>query len=369
MSPLNVYQQVFSVSLCTNMIRTDKNTAAELRKLLAEKVSPVLSDIDPGWSVACSLEEVALVPIHSSRKRLYRTLVVSIAGTACNKVVIEQDSDIYHVIHPDSWASSGLDSLQTAPIIHDDATPTPEDPPIISNGFGQAAHRLINYTMFYSEEPPFGEWLKSQEESHPDTRFVIAGPSLGAALACSTAYVLTKGNVLPRGNVFVYPTAGPSPGNMAFVKSFKELFPSSEGTLAGYKHWNTNIINTLDAVPYGYCTDSSYTTRTLDKTTTMFGAPAVPFVQRMVDILITRSKGTYYPIPSSIIELAVELPQVAPKTVEEFMVAGLPQHEKPYLDSILGGNSESVFDIQGVIKTLLTQVPAEQPVLASQDYD
>ncbi|QRV82975.1 Lipase (class 3) [Ceratobasidium sp. AG-Ba] len=301
MSPLNVYQQVFSVSLCTNMIRTDKNTAAELRKLLAEKVSPVLSDIDPGWSVACSLEEVALVPIHSSRKRLYRTLVVSIAGTACNKVVIEQDSDIYHVIHPDSWASSGLDSLQTAPIIHDDATPTPEDPPMISNGFGQAAHRLINYTMFYSEEPLFGEWLKSQEESHPDTRFIFTGPSLGAALACSTAYVLTKGNVLPRGNVFVYPTAGPSPGNMAFVKSFKELFPSSEGTLTGYKHWNTNIINTLDAVPYGYCTDSSYTTRTLDKATTMFGAPAVPFVQRMVDILINRSKGTYYPIPSSII--------------------------------------------------------------------
>ncbi|QRV89126.1 Lipase (class 3) [Ceratobasidium sp. AG-Ba] len=359
MAKLNCYQEIFRVSLTSNLIRDDKNTAPELQKLLAQKIPPVLADIGSGWSIAWQptvWKKWAAYPFtpfgnawyvakHDDFEfedgKKYRTYVTSIAGTASMNAVIEQDGDIGNCVYLDSWASKGLDGLQDAPTKHSTTEPTPDDPVFISNGFGQAVHRLITIPPF-PDTPNLGKFLKREREQYPDAKFVFAGHSLGAALACGVSYTLVKADVLPSSNVLVYPTAGPSPGNKPFAESFKKLFPSPEGSLTGYKHWNVDVINPFDVVPCGYCTDTSYTSQTLDKVASMFGEPVVPQVGYIANLLIKLSKGAYYPITQSAIESSIPKPPSPPTSVDEFMAVGLPQHEKAYIDYILEHSSDSV---------------------------
>jgi hypothetical protein len=52
------------------------------------------------------------------------------------------------------------------------------------------------------------------------------------------------------GNVYVYPTAGPTPGNADFGTFFSSVFaPIGTGT---YQVWNQNVWNSIDVVPHAW---------------------------------------------------------------------------------------------------------------------
>ena len=91
-----------------------------------------------------------------------------------------------------------------------------------------------------------------------NANLVFAGHSLGGALAPSYALYLVFNSKLTTSNfanVYVYPSAGPSPGNAAFATLFANTFPAAGSS--GFNVWNQNIVNAWDAVPNGWTTLAS----------------------------------------------------------------------------------------------------------------
>ncbi|HEU4888283.1 MAG TPA: hypothetical protein VFV49_10375, partial [Thermoanaerobaculia bacterium] len=94
-------------------------------------------------------------------------------------------------------------------------------------------------------------FLESQAST--GTTLVFTGHSLGGALSPSLALDLAvnKHFDLTRwAKVYVYPTAGPTPGNQAFSDLFAKTFPSVPPTdSTHFNAWNMDISNSLDIVP------------------------------------------------------------------------------------------------------------------------
>jgi pimeloyl-ACP methyl ester carboxylesterase len=77
---------------------------------------------------------------------------------------------------------------------------------------------------------------------------VFAGHSLGGALAPTVAldYVAVQGLDSRRyANIYVCPTAGPTPGDLFFSSLYKRTFPARDG-------FNENLKSSLDAVPHAW---------------------------------------------------------------------------------------------------------------------
>lgn len=84
---------------------------------------------------------------------------------------------------------------------------------------------------------------------------VFTGHSLGGALAPALACaLLTQGNLdlASWGNVYIYPTAGPTPGNGAFATLFQTLFPQTAVGAQPWQIWNSLLWNNLDIVPHAW---------------------------------------------------------------------------------------------------------------------
>ena len=94
-----------------------------------------------------------------------------------------------------------------------------------------------------SNEQTIQQYLASVVNTN--ATLIFTGHSLGGALAPTLALDLFANQGLKTtqwANVYVYPTAGPSTGNAGFVTLFNNTFKAAPG-------WNTNVINSLDAVP------------------------------------------------------------------------------------------------------------------------
>lgn len=87
----------------------------------------------------------------------------------------------------------------------------------------------------------------------------VTGHSLGGALSPTLALALIdpQGPLtpLPRAQVLTYPTAGPTPGNVAFAQHFLEYLPASQGQ-HGWQVWNADVWNTYDLVPRAWGIDT-----------------------------------------------------------------------------------------------------------------
>lgn len=79
---------------------------------------------------------------------------------------------------------------------------------------------------------------------------IFTGHSLGGALAPTLALDLAVNlgfDLTKWGAVYVYPSAGPTPGDKAFANLFAQRFPATGTGPTG--SWNRNIANSIDAVP------------------------------------------------------------------------------------------------------------------------
>lgn len=78
---------------------------------------------------------------------------------------------------------------------------------------------------------------------------VFCGHSLGGGLTPLLAYALYPNGTSGSGwgNVYTFPTAGPSTADATFAASFNAAYPVVAGS--GYQMWNANQYNTHDLVP------------------------------------------------------------------------------------------------------------------------
>ncbi|HJQ37425.1 MAG TPA: hypothetical protein VKB93_09820 [Thermoanaerobaculia bacterium] len=67
-------------------------------------------------------------------------------------------------------------------------------------------------------------------------------PTLALDLAVNQGFDLTKWSA-----VYVYPSAGPTPGDKAFATLFSKTFPKAGSTATSA--WNQNVVNSIDVVP------------------------------------------------------------------------------------------------------------------------
>jgi hypothetical protein len=89
---------------------------------------------------------------------------------------------------------------------------------------------------------------------------IFCGHSLAGALSPTLALALfnPSGGKLDLSSwqqVYVYPTAGPTPGNAALGSFLASVFPPvapSEPQVHPYQVWNQNVWNTLDVVPHAW---------------------------------------------------------------------------------------------------------------------
>jgi hypothetical protein len=86
---------------------------------------------------------------------------------------------------------------------------------------------------------------------------IFCGHSLAGALAPTLALALfnPSGGQLTLSNwdaVYLYPTAGPTPGNASFAGFVSDVFPASTPGSQPYQVWNANVWNDIDAVPHAW---------------------------------------------------------------------------------------------------------------------
>ena len=125
-----------------------------------------------------------------------------------------------------------------------------------SNGARISQGTSTGVTNLEGMTDPHGGTLQSFLESKaaPNATLIFAGHSLGGALAPTLALDLAVNrafDVTRWANVFVYPSAGPTPGDKAFSGLFARNFPPRQ-TAAGaepWNVWNMDVVNTLDIVP------------------------------------------------------------------------------------------------------------------------
>ncbi|KAG8708235.1 hypothetical protein FRC09_001367 [Ceratobasidium sp. 395] len=348
----NVFQQVFGLSLASNLVGDCTGSAAELQEKLAAALPAALQKIGPGWEVVWGpvvwkaddlvstaqgnawfvAKNDAVLFDDGTTRCAY---VIPLAGTSGVYDWLAEDANIAQVVDLDKWVSVSNDPT---PIRNNNLLPAGQT--YIANGFGQAVYQLLNNSPpegspgYPNTLPAFLQSLPAPPSSVPAPKLVITGHSLGGALSPALAYVLLATKSLgqfTRENVLVYPTAGPSPGNTQFSMNFSRNFPPS-GSLGGYQCWNTNIVNKLDIVPCAYATDPQYKPLILQNILTMLGPPPIAVIWAIRG-LIYAANNLYAPIKASFFDSKFPYP---PAQLTPWMQEARTQHIDAYTWEILG---------------------------------
>lgn len=144
---------------------------------------------------------------------------------------------------------------------------------------------------------PLQPFLESLASS--DATLVFTGHSLGGALSPTLALDLVVNRNFDRSrwaNVYVYPSAGPTPGNQAFSDLFAATFPAvSTPGGAPWQVWNQDVVNKMDVVPRAWNDLRSLPSLYAPNVVSPVIASIVGFLTLKEDLLVNR----YAPLPAS----------------------------------------------------------------------
>lgn len=192
------------------------------------------------------------------------TYVVAIAGTnplGANALLF-QDLD---VLPKNMKAWPPTQTSDTPPQLSWTSAPNPASTqPALAEGTSEGLERLFELEAVSSTSPKtpvtLQAFLKGVED--PEATLIFTGHSLGGALSPMLALLLyPQPSVKPSPwqNVYILPTAGPTPGNQGLADIFKQAYPPQPisvytpggkiGGFAQFTFWNKNYANVHDVVP------------------------------------------------------------------------------------------------------------------------
>ncbi|MFS4469993.1 lipase family protein [Chryseobacterium sp. T20] len=171
----------------------------------------------------------------------------------------------------------------------------------------------------------------------PGTAIIFCGHSLAGALSPTLALYLKENKDLNAfGVTLVYPTAGPTPGEVAFANLFNSKFPplppgwqQQSGT---YQSWNTMHWNNLDVVPHAWPVSE------LEKIATIYGQATnnmTPYILQTLQKLAiddsSKSGASYTRIQNQSLPGQLQTTiKTPPETLQDYMLQLGVQHVAMY---------------------------------------
>ena len=353
--PLDVFQQVFSLSLASNLVNDLKGTEASLQAALRLGLTVALPIIDLGWKLVwgpvvwkhepndaeTGPDNSWYIAYHPRLQfedgSVHPTYVIAIAGTPAESTYVwtEENFAVNSVSDFKAWVAGGI---QNCPVVVPPKNVVPGNA-YIATGTVNTVHLLLTTPAPEGAVSPGTTLLDfiANVDQSASPRFITTGHSLGGALSPSLALALVSAGVIPSDTTLTYPSAGPSPGNIGFTELFVETLPARKSDEAvGYKGWNLNLVNTLDVVPQAWAVFRAISPeQNLGNIPPIYGRPVIPLVAgaTLVFALRALSSGVRYkPLPSQY--FTGPPPSATPTDLIEFLKVAVEEHVPPYLKEV-----------------------------------
>jgi len=174
--------------------------------------------------------------------------------------------------------------------------------------------------------------------SQREAKIIFTGHSLGGVLSPLLALaLLNKYNKFRLSKnswagVYVYPTAGFTPGNQEFAELFQKEFPASEGKKPG-KQWNSMVINTMDIIPLLW---NKNDIKRIEKIYDPKYGHKTSLVVQLAAESMTEKSGMNYKQLSNVTKFTSHLFDITPPNKDKWTSQAILQHIQAYNLHILG---------------------------------
>lgn len=285
--------------------------------------------------------------------------VVAIAGTGQYSTYDQkvEDADLKHLSWPDFGPNPG------------------KGDPIVTQGTADGLQVLMGMTSgWVPVKVPVNLWGYLPTVTGTDITLTFTGHSLGGALVMPLALYLFSVGESPLkksywGDVYVYPTAAPTPGNAVFNGLFSNMFAPNPLVGSGYEVWNEIVWNEIDVVPHAWTLEKDSNGGALpylQEIRTIYDNPPIKGVDVLVSDAVARAElaGGGLVFNANNASLPGK-PTLVPTTLEEFLEQALYQHLTAY-QTLLGVGDFQVAAPPGGGATDLPLTRSRLPVIGAQ---